>query len=174
MTRTTQIFASYNALLAIVQAALPTLVGVGAVYDGPQPQLLTNTDAVFVGCDDPLVASTVLAIDAGRQEWQDLGAMTKRETFTILCSYVAWSGDNDLPGCRTRAAANIALIETALRPNPAGGASASDGMLGTNSANGPLAPTGWCSVSVVRAQVIANSAGPALHVLFQVDCTTQI
>jgi hypothetical protein len=174
VTRTSQLFAAYNALLAQVTTALPALAAVGAIYDGPQPTLATNTDLVFIGCDDPLSASTVLAIESGKQEWLDLGAFNKQETFTIMCSYVAWSGDEDLPGCRTRAAANIALIETQLRPNPTGGTTAPDGMLGTNGANGPLAPTGWCSLSLVRMQVVSSSGGPALHVLFQVECTTRI
>lgn len=175
--RTSQLFAGYNALLLVAQTALPTLVGVGAVYDGPQPEFLTSQDAVFVGCDDPVSSSEVLAVDSGNQDWVSDGpgvGADKRESFTIYCSYVAWTGDNDLPGCRSRAASNIALIETALRSNPTGGPTASDGLLGTNAVPGPLAPTGGSSISVVRLKMIQTNSGPALHVLFQVNCWTYI
>lgn len=174
MSRTTQIFAAYNALLAQVQAALPTLVNVGEIYDGPQPNLPTGMDLVFIGCDDPIAASTVLAIDSGRQEFRDLGAFDKKETFTIYCSYVAWTGDNNLPDCRNRAASNIALIETALRPNVTGGPTGADGMLGTNTTPGPLAPDGYCDLSVIRLQQVQTANGPAVHVQFSVDCIAYI
>lgn len=168
----TKIFSAYNALLAQIQAALPALDGVGDVFDGPQGgKIPTDKDLVYVGCDDPLTSSTVTAVDNGTQTWLDLGAYDKTETFTIFCSYVAWTGDNGFADCRARAETNIALIETALRPPPYG---TGDGMLGTPTVQGPLGPTGWCSFWIGRFQQVATSAGPALHVLFAVDCTTRI
>jgi hypothetical protein len=170
----TKAFSSYNAILFQIRAALPLLANVGDVFDGPQGGTIpTDKDLVFVGCDDPLTSSTVLAIDIGQQDWMSIPDVSKMESFLIWSSYVAWTGDdNDFASCRARAEANIALIEAQFWANRTGGPNAPDGKLGTNSKPGPLAPTGWSNFYVSRLQQIATPAGPAVHIPFAIACAT--
>ena len=158
----TRFFAAYNGLLTLTKAALPALDAVGAVYDGPQPTLPTDKDLVIVGCQDPFSEGPTLAVDAGQQDWVAVSPppRPRNETFTIFNSLIAWTGSNDLPGCRTRAETNIGLIETAI---------ANDLSL-----NGGLTLPGWASLSVVSFTQGQATTGSLLVVLFAVACRARI
>jgi hypothetical protein len=166
----TRIFDAYTNYLALIATALPTLTAAGTVYDSSPVTIPTEQDFVVVGVQDLVTEGLQTSVDAGQQDWIDLGAYDRDETFTIPSVYVAWTGDNDLAGCRARASAQISLIESALRPPPAG---TGDGML-----NGALAPPntryGWCGVSITRLQQVADQDGTAVHVQFVLACRAGI
>lgn len=171
----TRIFDAYTAYLALITTALPTLAAAGTVYDASPITIPTEQDFIVVGTDEVSFGQgrgsfLVTSVDSGTQDWIDLGAYSRDETFTIPSMYVAWTGDNNLADCRARAAAQIALIETALRPPPAG---TGDGML-----NGTLAfPNtryGWCGISVTKLQQISDQDGTAVHVQFTLACRAGI
>src|SRR6266496_5373782 len=154
----TRIFAAYNAYLALVRGALPTLDAVGAVYDGPQIASTTSKDVVIVGCSNPLDTGMTLAVDTGQQDWVAVAppSQPRDESFAIYSTYVAWTGSNDLAGCRARADTNISAIETAVRANPL--------------LSGGLTAPGWSSLSVVSLEQVQDPSGAALHVLFALVC----
>jgi hypothetical protein len=162
----TKIFDAYTAYLELIRTA----VGDNAtVYDGPQPVTPTDFDFIVVGADEVVVDGMVTSVDAGQQDWIDLGAYSRDETFTIPSMYVSWAGSTDLAACRARAEAQIAAIESALRPSPAG---TGDGML-----NGALAAGtryGWCGVSITRLQQIQAAEGAATHTQFVLACRVGI
>jgi len=160
----TLIFDAYNAYLTLVQTACPTWT----VFDGPQPVLPTDKQMILLGVDDPLTGGMQLAVDAGQQDWESLGAGARMETFTILSTLVVWTGDNDLPGCRASAKTALTAIAAALRPAPGG---TGDAMLG-NVLN--LGGTGWCGIGVTRMSQIQEGAGVALHVQFALACTARL
>lgn len=174
----TLIFDALTAYIADITAALPSIT----VLDGPQVIFPTDTDFVVVGADDLLTTGMVTAVDNGNQQWEDLGAFTRRETFTIGSTYVAWTGATDagaLADCRARAQASIVAIAASVRPPPAG---TGDGML-TNTLN--EVNTGWCGLYVGRLLQVAESpeqqedgsysgGGMAIHVPFYLDCVAYI
>lgn len=178
MTDMTLIFDAYTAYLADVTATVSPIL----VLDGPQVVWPTDQDFVVVGSDDLLTTGMVVAVDNGGAAWEDLGAMTRRETFTISATYVAWTGSTDpgaLADCRARAKASIDLIGASLRTPPAG---TGDGML-SNTLNQVRA--GWCGMYVGKLMQIASASiefddgttsqpGTAIHVPFYLDCVAYL
>lgn len=166
----TLIFDGYDAYLTLIETALTPSGFV--VFDGPQATMPTDKKMVLVGVDEPRVGDggMSLAVDAGTQEWESLGAYSRMETFTILSTMVVWTGDNDLAGCRAVAKAGINIIGVALRPAPYG---SGDAMLG-NVLNQNGGGTGWCGLAVTRLQQISDPAGVALHVQFALACNARI
>lgn len=178
MTDQTLIFDALTAYLADITAALPAI----QVLDGPQVVFPTAQDYVIVGCDDPSGTGMVSAVDNGTSEFTDLGAMTRRETFTIVSTYVAWTGATDTGGladCRARAQISINSIGTSLRPSPYG---TGDAMLNAtlNQVN-----AGWCGLYVGKLTQIAEAGveledgtfsqpGMAVHVTFYLDCVAYL
>lgn len=174
----TLIFDALTAYIADITAALPTI----SVLDGPQVGFPTAEDFVVVGADDLLTQGMVTAVDNGTQEWQDLGAFNRRETFTIASTYVAWTGATDtgaFADCRARAKASIQAIAASLRPPPSG---TGDGML-SNTLNRGRA--GWCGMYVGKLLQVSEAAleledgttsqgGSAIHVPFYLDCVAYI
>lgn len=169
---TSRIFSSLNALLGVVQDAFSTTSVV--VYDGPQPTIPSDQDFWIVGCDNVLSEGMIQAVTNGTQDWISSGANDpdKQEAFTLLSTYVTWTGDNDFPTLRSNAAANIGLVEAAIRLNI--GPDDPDGMLGTHTAPGPLAPTGTCNLSIRDVQIVSDPNGTAMHVVVGIDCWTRI
>lgn len=168
----TRIFAALNAGLSVIQSVfLSTSV---VVFDGPQPQFPTDQDFIVWGCDNVLAEGMIQAVTNGDQEWLDLGSSlpTIKESFTLLGTYVTWTGDNDFPTLRSNADTNLGLLEAGIRPNV--GPTDPDGQLGTNSSPGPLGPTGWCQLSVRDVQIVSSNQGTAMHVTFGIDCWTRI
>lgn len=161
-----RIFAAQNALLALAQTTFADTTVI--VYDGPQPTVPTQKDYLVVGCDDVLGSDMVQAVTSGAQEWLSISASQKNETFSILSTYVTWTGSNDFSILRANASTNIGLLEAALRP-PLG-----DTRLGTPASPGPLGPPGWCNLAIRDTQVIADKDGTAMHVVLSVDCWTRI
>jgi hypothetical protein len=156
----TTVFAAYNGFLTAVQAAVTAGT---VVYDGPQPTVPTAFDYVVVGCDDVLAQGPTLAVDNGQRAWIGIMANAGRhadETFDIYTTVVSSTGSNNLPDCRSRAAANHAAIEAAVR---------SDLTLG-----GALTGPGWVvGLAVVRVQQI-TTAGAAVHMLLQLACRARV
>lgn len=153
----TRIFAAYNAYLAVITAALPTVT----VFDGPQPKLPHDRDYIIVGCADPISDGMVLAVDSGQQDWITLGPQRPRdEHFVIYSTLIAWTGANDLPDCRARADANISAIETAVR---------ADLTLG-----GALTQPGWCGIAITQMSHTLYNVGTVLHAQFALACRARI
>lgn len=154
----TRIFAAYTALLSAVQGAVPSTV---KVFDGPSAQLPTDMEFVVLGTDDVTATGPSTAVDNGAQDWLDLGAQSKEETFAIHGAHVAWNGGTDFAPLRAQADTTLALIETALR--------AAQIQLGT-----ALGPTGWCSLAILRVQMIQTPEGATVVTPFAIACTTRI
>lgn len=155
-----------NALYALVVAAVPSSV---TVLLGPQPVTPGATgDVVLIGVDDPASNGPALAIE-GEQEFVLVGN-TRKETFTIYSTYVAWSGDQDIPGCLSRADANLGLVENALRTNGVGGGMSLNGALygvGNNT-------MGYCGMGISKVSLVSDDTGTAVHMQFVVACNAQI
>lgn len=154
----TRIFAAYTALLAAVQGAVPATV---KVFDGPSAQLPTDMEFVVLGTDDVTTVGPSTAVDNGAQDWLDLGARSKEETFAIHGAHVAWNGGTDFAPLRAQADATLSLIEASLRTPQI--------QLG-----GSLGPTGWCGLAVLRVQLIQTDKGATVITPFAVACTTRI
>jgi hypothetical protein len=155
----TRFFAAYNGLLTAVQTALPAV----KVYDGPQAAFPTDLDFVLVGVQDPLSTGMKLAVDTGATDWAGLmnyAGRPRDETFTIWSTMVDWTGDDDLPTCRSRAETQIAAIETQI---------AADLTLG-----GALTQPGWARLYVNSLEQIADTGRWAIHTSFAVACRARI
>jgi hypothetical protein len=163
-----KIWDAYTAYLAIHNTALPVLASAGAILDGWQPQIPTAKDFVIVGCDDPLNDQLTVAIDNGTQDLFEIGNFIRDERFTIASTYVAWTGDNDFAGCRSRAQASISAIESAVRPTSTYGTG--DGML-NNTLNTIV---GWCGIEINRVQQFQDEDGTAIHVLYTLSCYARV
>lgn len=174
----TLIFDAIDAYIADITTALPGI----PVLDGPQVLFPTDSDFVVVGADDLLGNGMVTAVDGGDQQWEDLGAFTRREVFTIASTYVAWTGSTDpvaFADCRARAKTSLTAVGASLRPSPAG---TGDAMLSSTLNRGRA---GWCGMYVGRVQQISNGpvdngdgtyepGGTAIHVQFYLDCVAYI
>ena len=151
--------AALGGLAALIRAAAPTLT----VYYGPTVVWPTDPDFVVVGIDDLMATGPSTAVDVASQDWAELGAYGKDEFFTLHGACVAWSGDDrDADACLQRAAANVALVETALRTG--------DGI----TLNGALSGPGWCSVTVTRIAWGQTQTGINVHLYFDVNCRARI
>jgi len=104
---TSAIPAAITNLIAILRA-----VEDADVFDGP-PMTGENPDYICIGHDplDPLNA-----VEAS-QSAASLGNRAREESFDILCSLAAWSGDGSMSGRRTRALELFAAVESAVRQN---------------------------------------------------------
>jgi len=159
----TAIFDAYNAWLALIKTALPTLAANGAIYDGPQAGYVTNTDFVVVGADDLTTTGPVVAVDSGQQQWIALRnaiSRTRDEEFPIFAVLGAWIGNDDFAACRARAKTNLNAIFNALAP---------DLTLG-----GALTPPGWSGMTVTGMSIAPSPDGPALHVPFTLTCRARV
>lgn len=153
---TSQIFGAIDALLAICQSVMPPTV---TVFDGPSAMQPT-TDYLVVGCDDIMSPASV-GVDAV-SDWAGLGALHRDEIFTIHCTYVAWQSDPTQQTARDRAAANVGLIENALRTT-------TGGIL-----NGAINQPGWVGLQITKLQPVNTGNGVQLHTLFGVVCRGRI
>ncbi len=105
----TRVPATIDALVALGTAAGAT------TWDGPVVTGDYNT-ALFIGYDgDP--DGDFLAAEAD-QEWAGLGAKARDEEFDIICAAVATIGDS-VKIARDAVFAMVALLESALRTDPA-------------------------------------------------------
>lgn len=99
-------------VLALINATSPAYT----VFDGPAPTDQVWTDAVFIGFDADWAGSyQSVLID---QKWAYLGGTSQFEELHLDCAAVAWSGDLAPKGCRDRALAILAGVETVLRTDP--------------------------------------------------------
>lgn len=170
---TSRIFAAVNALVSITQNVFADTDVV--VYDGPQVGFPQVPEFVMVGCGDPSTEGIAESVTNGQQDWLSDGSNDpdRQESFSILSAYSAWIGDGGLAQLRANAATNIGLIETAIRLNL--GPNDPDGRLGTNTIPGPLAPTGWASLSIREMRTFRGPKGISVaQVTFSVDCWTRI
>jgi hypothetical protein len=154
-----RIFPAINAVVAIATAALEATET--TVIDGPVSSQVPDGNFLCVGADTPYNSGTqIMAVD-GDSDWAALGARAREETFTIWCTYVAWTGDSDLSDARARAATDIGELEAALRAAP-----------GFN-LNGTL-PSGWVALVITRVSQVNTDNGVQVHVLFGVVCRARI
>lgn len=105
---TSTIPAAIDGLLATLRAAAG-LSGVD-IHDGP-PMTAENPDYVCVGFDplDPLTSVE------GGQVPASLGNRAREESYEIVGSLAAWSGDELMSARRARAMALFAAVEAAVR-----------------------------------------------------------
>lgn len=154
-----RIVPAINGLLTIAQTTLDV-----PVLDGPTAKIPTAKDFLVIGCQD-LDGSGMSVAAEGAQDWAALGARDKDELFAIHNVYVAWAGNSGaLSDCRTRAWTNLGLLEIALRDIPSG----------NFNLNGALTNPGWCAISINRILAIQSTAGPGIHVQFDVACRARI
>lgn len=156
----TAIFAAYDAWLALIKTALPTLDANGAIYDGDTGSYTTSTDFVVVGANDLTANGDRTAVDNGQQQFVSMPAGPRDEQFTLYAILVSWIGNKDLADCRTRARANLNAIATAQR---------ADLTLG-----GALPQPSWSGISVQSAAQRESPQGSSLHVPFALDCRCRI
>lgn len=105
--------------LAAAYTAAPALAGI-PVYDGIQPQAVSDPVCVIVGHDGTLEADGTLVPDvlAGNfaQQWIETGA--RQESGTVNCVVVCQSGDAAALGAlRAQAAALLEALEDAADAN---------------------------------------------------------
>ena len=107
---TSSVPAALGALVAGLPGA-PGLAGVD-VFDGP-PTTGENPDYICIGHDptDPLNAVEAEQVPAS------LGNRAREESYEILCSLAAWSGDDVMATRRVRAMELFAAVEAWLRTN---------------------------------------------------------
>lgn len=102
------------AAVAALATGLPGAAGLAGVdvFDGP-PMTGENPDYICIGHDptDPLNAVE------GNQVPASLGNRAREESYEILCSLAAWSGDEAMAVRRVRAMELFAAIEAWLRLN---------------------------------------------------------
>jgi hypothetical protein len=106
-----------DAVTALVAAytAAPALAGI-PVYDGIQPQTVSDAVSVIVGHDGTLEADGTLVPDVVSgtfaQQWIEMG--DRQESGTVNCVIVCQSGDaTGLGGLRVQAAALLGALEDA-------------------------------------------------------------
>jgi len=153
---TSRIFPAYISLLSVVRAAVPTTV---PVYSGPQAVFPTAREFFIIGCNDPLASGMSLAVE-GSSDWGALGAQSRTELFGIKCVYVTWNGDADVDAAMSTAAATIGLVETALRGNV--------------DLTQSFGRSGWAGLSITQVQATQDTAGAALHCMFDIVCSARI
>lgn len=105
---TSSIPAAITALVGLLKAALTDV----DVFDGP-PMTGDMPDHVCIGHDplDPLNAVEADQVPAS------LGNRAREESYQILCSLAAWSGDEGMAARRDRALALFATVESIVRAN---------------------------------------------------------
>lgn len=105
--------AAIDSLLAILRAASTDV----PVYDGLEPTDAPDRRYILVGAADP-TSDELFDAASTSQPWGALGHMQRRETFTLHCIAVAWSGDNDLSACRLAATGVLELATSAVVADP--------------------------------------------------------
>lgn len=114
---TTIAFDLVTELTATAQASIDTTVA--EVYDGPVP---TNDAGNFlmVGVGDP-DSNEPSEAAAGTQEWSGIGARAARESGTVTCCALAWTGDADADAQRRMRVAVrdiVGALDVVLRGDP--------------------------------------------------------
>lgn len=161
MSEASLMLAAYDELLTVFTAALPDGF---TIYDGPQVALPVDQDMLLYGVQDPTAPSFSVAVSGASQDWADLGALNRDQSFSIWSTLIAWSGaPDDLAVCRRRLKTNFALLGNALR-EPAN--------VGLNGVLDEIA--GWCGIADTQYQQIQTQEGCAAHLQFIVQCQARI
>jgi hypothetical protein len=90
-----------------------TLSGI-RVFDGIEIDQSWPGDAIVVGTDGSMEGDDVIAGSA-RQEYKQLGAISKFEYGTVTCALWSANGASDLTSRRTQAYSLLGKVETIIR-----------------------------------------------------------
>lgn len=108
----------------VTSFAAPAAAAGADLYDGPRRRGDTPKLFLVVGADsdDPFTAADADFEDTltgtSRQEWSPEGPGTWREeTGSVLCTAVAWSGDDDFAPLRAQVEALVDVLEATLLAN---------------------------------------------------------
>lgn len=140
--------AAVNAFTAALRASLTAV----DVFDGP-PMRGESFDYVCVGYDP---AGGPESVEAG-QESAALGNRRRAETFDIICSLAAWSGEDEMAPRRARAFEMLAAVEQVLRDNV--------------TLSGTVQAAQLSSYSLLQEQ---TDQGASAGIRFRVSCTARI
>lgn len=147
---TSRYFDATDTVVSLLRAAGLT------VWDGP---VVTGdfSDAVFVGFDGDLATGDSLAAEMN-QDWEGIGARSRKEDLRITCAAIGSAGDADIKIARDKAKAVLAVVETTLRANVD---------LGFPSPS-------WCGVVPIAAHQESYADGNLVRIVFQIVIRTRI
>jgi hypothetical protein len=109
-TAASAIPALIDQLVTVASAAFGTTSPV-IVSDGPSVIQDDTGQMLWVGCSDP---ADIAEAASGEQFWPYVSSQFRRETVTVHCMALAWSGDDDFKTVRDQAFAQVQAFTAAI------------------------------------------------------------
>lgn len=150
-----------DGLLALVQAEAGTggtLEG-WLVHDGPMPTMPSAKKVLVIGGTPD---GGEPAVD-GSQEWATMPGRERNESFSIVCTSLAWSGSTEIKPLRDAAFAGVAAVEQLLRPGITGSDVTLGGSVRFAGVSGPT-----------LYDPMQTSRGAIVRVFFQIECRERL
>lgn len=100
MTTASAVPTLIDALVAVGQAAFPSATSPVIVIDGPGNTAQDLGQFLFIGCPDPDSADAADSATSD-QIWPYTDHVFRRETITVSCGALAWTGDTETGSMKT-------------------------------------------------------------------------
>lgn len=115
MTAASAVPALIDALVAVANTAFPDATSLVDVNDGPANTQEDTGQALWIGSNGDDQSTEGATAD---QEWPYASNGFRRETLTVHCLALAWSGDDDFKTVRDQAFAQVQAFTAAIVTDP--------------------------------------------------------